>query len=150
MLRGSDKTVLKLEHASPDARMLEKDQVLEALNNVTDPCSLVAGVRAGLVDMGLVSSVDIDGDVHTGFRVHVVLGLTEPSCLMGHAFIPQARAALIALPNVTSVEVKMDYQLPFTWNEGRMTPEYRARLEAHRASSLERLQRRSDRVANPI
>ena len=110
------------------------DQILEVLNTITDPCSLVAGVRAGLVDMGLVSSVEVDGGC-----VRVTLGLTEPGCLMGHAFLPQAKEALEALPGVSSVEVRLDHHLPFTWNESRMTPEYRAKLEAHRASVRERM-----------
>jgi metal-sulfur cluster biosynthetic enzyme len=130
-----------------DAGVVSESQVLEALNTVTDPCSLVAGVRAGLVDMGLVSSVEIAGNAHDGFQVRVMLGLTEPSCLMGHAFVPQARAALAAVPNVIGVEVKMDFKLPFIWNEAHMTPEYRARLEVHRASSLERLQQRAGQTS---
>ena len=112
--------------------MVTKEQVEAALNSVTDPCSLVAGVRAGLVDMGLVTGIALD-ETPGRTTVRVRIGLTEPSCLMGHAFVPQATQALRDLSGGAEVEVKLDPTLD--WDESKLTPAYRARLQAHRAAS---------------
>ncbi len=110
-----------------------EEQVLAAINEVLDPCTVAAGCPGGLVDMGLVRSLSVT-DGPGGAVVEVVLSVTEPLCIIGHAFVPRVRDQLDRLDGVARVEVELDNDFGWSWSEDRMTPEYRARLEAHRAS----------------
>ena len=50
-------------------------RIVTALNGVVDPCSIATGRPIGIVDMGLVRSIDVAGAV-----VRVGLRLTSPFC----------------------------------------------------------------------
>jgi metal-sulfur cluster biosynthetic enzyme len=67
----------------------------------------------------------------SGAIVEVVLGLTEPTCLMGFPFMRSARERLSALPGVEQVEVSLDPA--FEWSPSEMRPEYADLLERRRA-----------------
>lgn len=108
--------------------MTTEGEVREALNGIVDPCSTAAGVPAGLCDMGLVHAVDVD----PGGRVSVRLGVTEPGCFMIGSFAAEARIRLLALGDVTAVELELDEG--FDWTEDSMDPAYRKRLVEHRRS----------------
>jgi metal-sulfur cluster biosynthetic enzyme len=101
--------------------------VRAALNEIIDPCSRAAGEPAGLVDMGLVRRVEVQGA-----RVEVTLALTEPTCLMGFPFVRSARERLSALPGVEQVDVSLDPS--FEWTPADLSPAYAARLARRRAS----------------
>ncbi|MFZ3555865.1 metal-sulfur cluster assembly factor [Streptomyces sp. BH055] len=108
-------------------------KVRAVLNEIVDPCSITAGVPAGLDDMGLVSEIRVEEDPAGtgGWRVAATVGVTEPSCVLIGSFASEAQARLTALPGVTSVEVSLadDYE----WTQDRLAPHYRQRLEEHRA-----------------
>ena len=104
--------------------------VRAALDAVVDPCSEVAGVPAGLLEMGLVRDLDIEA-VDAGATVRVTIGVTEPTCLMGPALASGARDRVSAVPGVTRVEVTL---CDDDWMPSDMAPAYRARLAAHRAA----------------
>ena len=110
--------------------MISKTQVRAALNEIVDPCSAAAGAPAGLVDMGLVRRIEVRAG-RTGARIDVVLGLTEPTCLMGFPFLRSARERLSALPEVEQVEVSLDPA--FEWTPAALDPAYAERLERRRA-----------------
>ena len=59
-----------------------EERIRAALDDVRDPCSVVAGVPAGLAEMGLVRSLEVR-DTPDGAVVRVAIGVTEPTCLMG-------------------------------------------------------------------
>ncbi len=42
-----------------------EERIRAALNEVQDPCSVVAGVPAGIVDMGLVRSLEVRSRART-------------------------------------------------------------------------------------
>ncbi|WP_425826316.1 metal-sulfur cluster assembly factor [Streptomyces fractus] len=111
--------------------------VRAALNEIIDPCSITAGVPAGLVDMGLVRDIRVDDEPSGGTRIAVTVGVTEPSCLLIGSFASEAEARLAALPDVRAVEVSLDEGLD--WSEERLAPEYRQRLTEHRAGARRRL-----------
>ncbi|MGD6741562.1 metal-sulfur cluster assembly factor [Streptomyces sp. BH106] len=108
-------------------------QVRAVLNEIVDPCSITAGVPAGLDDMGLVSEVRVQEELEDtgGWRVAATVGVTEPSCVLIGSFASEAQARLAALPGVTAVEISLadDYE----WTQDRLAPAYRRRLEEHRA-----------------
>jgi metal-sulfur cluster biosynthetic enzyme len=105
-------------------------RITEVLDSVIDPCSGVAGVPAGLRDMGLVKGVAISPEAE-GARVEVRLRLTHPSCIMGPLFIESVEHGLLELPGVASARVSIDTD--YSWSEEAMEPAYRERLAAHRA-----------------
>ncbi len=111
--------------------MLEVDAVRAAVNEVIDPCSRAAGVPAGLVDMGMITDVSVH-DGSAGAAVSVTIQMTEPTCIMGHAFIPAVRDRVQQLAGVDSVDVRLD--LSFGWDPSRLDPNYRRRLDAHHAA----------------
>ncbi len=113
-----------------------EETVREVLNTILDPCSVNAGAPGGLVDMGLVrsASVDVGPD---GLTVHARLCVTEPSCVMGHLFVKEARQRLGALAGVDHLDIAMDPSLG--WRESSMAPDLRDRLEVARAESRRRL-----------
>lgn len=106
-------------------------RVRAALDDIQDPCSVVAGAPAGLVEMGLVRSLEVD-DGPGGAVVRVAIGVTEPTCLMGPSFVTGARERLAAEPGIARVEVELSAD-PH-WSPLDMSPDYRARLAEHRRS----------------
>jgi metal-sulfur cluster biosynthetic enzyme len=108
--------------------------VLEVLDGVTDPCSVTAGLPAGLVDMGLVQEVRIsspDAPACTGYAdVRVVLRLTNGLCMLGAVLAAEARERLTRVPGVASAEVTIDTS--HVWREADMGADYRRRLRSHR------------------
>jgi metal-sulfur cluster biosynthetic enzyme len=121
--------------SNADARALEP-QLWDALNRVIDPCSEVAQVPAGLVDMGMIDSVHVlpsHGEVQTGYCVEVRFGLTEPGCMMAISLMPQIRQALLALPLVN--QVKVNLLTDFVWSTERMSASLQERLAQQKQSS---------------
>lgn len=109
--------------------MTTEAEVRGVLNEILDPCSVTAGVPAGLCDMGLIRAVEVS-DAPGGQRIGVTVGVTEPGCFMIGPFATEARARLLALPDVEEVELELDNG--FDWTEAMMAPDYRARLAEHR------------------
>ncbi|MCX4409943.1 MULTISPECIES: metal-sulfur cluster assembly factor [unclassified Streptomyces] len=104
------------------------------LNEILDPCSITAGVPAGLDDMGLLSDIRIQDDIEDnggGRRVAVTVGVTEPTCVLIGSFANEAHTRLAALPGVSAVDVTLADD--FDWTPDRLAPHYQRRLAEHRA-----------------
>ena len=101
------------------------------LEGIIDPCSAAMGLPAGLMSMGLVRSISIEGTA-PNLAVSVVLCITEPGCMMGALFVGTARERIGALPSVGRVEVSLD--VSHVWDRNDFAPEYRQRLARHRAA----------------
>jgi metal-sulfur cluster biosynthetic enzyme len=101
-------------------------QIADRLNEIIDPCSAAAGAPAGLVDMGLIRSLEVvDGEVT------VVVRVTHPSCMMAPIFLAKVQQLANEVPGVTAIHASLD--TGFDWTEADMTPEYRERLKLRRA-----------------
>jgi metal-sulfur cluster biosynthetic enzyme len=96
---------------------IEPSTVETALRAVIDP-----ELGIDVVALGLVYGVRID----EGGRVAVDLTMTTAACPMGELIAEQARAALAAIPGVTSSEVQLVWDPP--WTPERMQPEARRAL----------------------
>ncbi|MBA4863120.1 DUF59 domain-containing protein [Streptomyces sp. PSKA54] len=105
-------------------------QVRATLNEILDPCSITAGVPAGLDDMGLVSDIHVQDDGAGGQRIAVTVGVTEPSCVLIGSFANEAQVRLTALTGVSAVDVRLADD--FDWTPDRLAPHYRQRLAEHR------------------
>ncbi len=80
---------------------LSESSVLDALRVVQDP-----DLHRDIVTLGFVKQVQITGG-HVAFKVE----LTTPACPVKDLLRDQARAAVAALPGVTSVDVEMTAQV---------------------------------------
>jgi metal-sulfur cluster biosynthetic enzyme len=123
--------------------MLDEARVWNILNTIVDPCSRAAGAPAGIAEMGLVRQIEVQNSPG-GASIRVVIGVTEPGCLMGAAFVNDARKLLRALPGVAEVQVSMDHA--FDWTPADMSPAYQARLEQLRQIRWAALERTSLKV----
>jgi metal-sulfur cluster biosynthetic enzyme len=110
--------------------VITEPDVRAVLNGIIDPCSSAAGCPAGLDEMGLLRSVQID-QTEAGAAVHVVIGVTEYGCLMGAPFAAEAYKRLEALPGIAVVAVELDQA--FDWDRDDMRSDYQQRLRTYRA-----------------
>ena len=106
--------------------MIDEARVWTTLNTIVDPCSRTAGAPAGIAEMGLVRQLEVHHSPG-GASIRVVIGVTEPGCLMGAAFVNDARQRLQELPGVAEVHVSMDHA--FDWTPADMSPAYQAQLD---------------------
>jgi metal-sulfur cluster biosynthetic enzyme len=90
--------------------------VMEALTDVTDPCSAANGTDLSVVSMGLIDEILID-DGH----VTVEMLLSSPDCLMVGWFEDEIEAAVGQLDGVESVTYEPDQG--FEWHSGMLSEE---------------------------
>src|SRR5213594_1913446 len=76
---------------------LDQASVLEALKVVRDP-----DLNRDIVSLGFIKNLNIDGG-----RVAFTIELTTPACPVKDQMRDQARAAVLQIPGVDAVEVKM-------------------------------------------
>jgi len=108
--------------------------VLKRINEVVDPCSAAAGAPAGLVDFGLVRAIRLIQCEDGRWSVGVEIMLTEPGCIMGGPFAVRIDDRVKLLPDVASVEVKIDSV--GDWTEASMSKKYARQLAATRAQRV--------------
>lgn len=92
-----------------------RERIREELNEVIDPCSAAAGTELGIVEMGLVDSIEIDGG-----SVTVRMRLTTPVCTMVPYFIEEVESRVGSLDWVTDVSLDTDTGL---WEPSMMGDE---------------------------
>ncbi len=115
--------------------MLMERQIYEVLNEIIDPCSEAAGAPAGLVDMGLVRTVNIEPRADKP-SLRILIGVTHPMCLMAGVFLNEAKVRLEQLPDVGDVTVELDGN--HIWTPADMTPAYRKNLKENRRDQIGR------------
>jgi len=111
---------------------MNEEAVRAELNEILDPCSVVAGAPAGLDEMGLVRALSVSRAAG-GVAIAVRIGVTEPGCMMGASFAIKARERLEALAGVVAVDVKLDHE--GDWEPADMDPGYARRLAEGRAAT---------------
>jgi metal-sulfur cluster biosynthetic enzyme len=97
-------------------------EVLQALDAIHDPCSVSIGKPIGLVGMGIIDAVAIDGDA-----VAVTVLPTFPDCLFRGVFEAEIETRLKRLPWCRSVSVTFA-PAGQSWDESRMSSDARRRL----------------------
>ena len=81
---------------------LSREEVLHALSKVQDP-----ELHRDLVSLGMVENVEIDGS-----RVSFTITLTTPACPLRTQIEEDARAAVMALPGVKTIDIKWSSRVP--------------------------------------
>ncbi|WP_143696131.1 iron-sulfur cluster assembly protein [Williamsia sp. 1138] len=115
------------------------NRVNQALQKVLDPCSVGRGVPAGLVDMGMVTGVELttmpDG------RAQAVIGLriTSPACTFQPYFEDQVRQSLAAIAELDKVRIQ--WSGVFDWSDDDMSPALKERLQEKRSRLLKIIER---------
>ncbi len=82
--------------------LVTKESVLAALRNVQEP-----ELRKDLVSLNMIRDVDIQGG-----QVKFTIVLTTPACPLKTKIENEARAAVLSLPGVHKVEIKLDSYVP--------------------------------------
>ncbi len=111
--------------------MVSEEAIRSELNEILDPCSVVAGAPAGIEEMGLVRELTVT-DCRGGAAVVLSIGVTEPGCMMGASFAIKAKERLEAMPGVASIDVRLDHRAD--WEPADLDPAYAIRLEGVRAA----------------
>jgi ATP-binding protein involved in chromosome partitioning len=86
--------------------LVTKEMVLAALRNVQDP-----ELRNDLVSLNMIDDIEIKGD-----RVSLTIILTTPACPLKERIETDARSAVISIPGVKVVDIKLESNVP---NDGR-------------------------------
>lgn len=81
---------------------LTQEMVLEALRKVQEP-----ELHKDLVTLNMIRDIQIKGD-----RISFTIVLTTPACPLKTRIEQEARQAVMELPGVKSVEIKMDASVP--------------------------------------
>jgi metal-sulfur cluster biosynthetic enzyme len=98
-----------------------RQEILQRLDPIQDPCSVASGVPMGLTEMGLVGSVEIGDDRD----VVVHLRLTSPFCHMILFMQAETKREVGSLDGVRSVRVTGDDGLE--WTPDLIAPEAQER-----------------------
>ena len=93
--------------------------IVDALRSVYDPCCQERGIS--VVDMGLVRSVDVDGD-----RARVELVLTTGWCPFTTHLLTAVRERVESLPEVEGAAVEVVWDEP--WTTDRLSADARRKL----------------------
>jgi len=117
---------------------MNETAVRAELNQILDPCSVVAGASAGIEEMGLIRALSVD-QAPGGVAVEVRIGVTEAGCMMGASFAIKARERLEALAGVVAVDVQLDHAAD--WEPADIDPAYAKRLATVRAANRDALRR---------
>lgn len=109
--------------------MIDRAQVEAALAIVYDPCSVQASAPLSVINMGLVTHIDVE---RTGV-VHIKLRPTSPWCTMLGCIMQATDEQVRRLDGVTDVRIEIDRDS--SWSEASLTPEGREILQNVRARS---------------
>jgi len=118
---GTDAAALGLEaeeivFEAHDDGVVREDQIRQALRTIFDP-----EIPINLLDLGLIYAIEVNGS-----DVVIRMTLTAPTCGMGPVLISDVKYRVAKVPNVSSVEVDLVFDPP--WSRDMMTEE--AQLEA--------------------
>lgn len=96
--------------------MPDEATIYDALKQIFDP-----EVGVNIVDMGLIYSLEIDGD-----NVDLTMTLTSPGCPAGPQILGQIDSAVKALDGVENVDIKVVWSPP--WSPDMLSEEARDQL----------------------
>ena len=99
--------------------MVTKEQVLEALKEVSDP-----EIGMDVVNLGLIYEVQISGD-----RVYVKMTMTAPTCPVTPWILSEAQRVVENLSGVEAADVELVWEPP--WNPSLMTDEAKEALNMY-------------------
>ncbi len=109
------------------------EAVWEALGTVMDPCCAAGGHRISIVDLGLISRVDVIADT-----VEIGITFTEVGCPFTHRVIDRIESSVLALDCFRAVQVVPEWKP--AWTPERMNEHARSALGESRGALRLRLE----------
>lgn len=109
--------------------MSMRDRIDAALATVYDPCSVRCNAGMSIVDMGLVTGLDVEADG----TVRLALRPTSPWCTMIGSIMMGIEERLAEIDEIGEVVITIDNVRP--WSEAEMTPAGRGILHGARTRS---------------
>lgn len=103
-----------------DNGTVDEDMVWDQMRTCYDP-----EIPINIVDLGLIYNCDITPLEGGGNKVDVLMTLTAPGCGMGQFLAEDVQSKIMAVPNVTAVNVDLTFDPP--WDQSMMSEA--ARLE---------------------
>jgi probable FeS assembly SUF system protein SufT len=91
-----------------------KDRVWHQLSRVYDP-----EIPVNIVDLGLIYRVALDELSSSSSIVTITMTLTAPGCGMGPVIVEDVKYSVLALPEVSDVEVDLVFDPP--WSKSMMS-----------------------------
>jgi metal-sulfur cluster biosynthetic enzyme len=108
--------------------------IWEKLAVVLDPCSMHNGTRLSFVDLGMVSTIEVEPDGHARIRML----LDDPVCFYMVDIISSVRNAALSVSGIKSVDVEIiGDQL---WSPDRLTTETKLKMDRWRVARENRLE----------
>jgi metal-sulfur cluster biosynthetic enzyme len=98
-----------MSHEPPNTASPDREDVMEALENVIDP-----ELGLDFVSLGLVYDVEVEGP-----EVHITFTLTSPGCPIGPQVTEQMKEFVSEVEGVEKVFPKMVFSPP--WSPERMS-----------------------------
>jgi metal-sulfur cluster biosynthetic enzyme len=120
--------------------------VVDALNEITDPCSLGQAEPIGLVDLGLLIGVAATSRPEGSLDVTLTLRTTTPGCFYVPYFNRAIEHRVMQVAGVGGVHVTWEPSLD--WTDDAMAPAVRQRLAERRAAVRDR--QRVDRSSSVV
>lgn len=114
-----------------------REDILEILNGIVDPCSAATALPAGLVDMGLIRAITLEGSSPGQIECSITLCVTHAFCMMTAVFVHEIQSRLASDARISEVQILLDHAT--VWTEELMSPQYRDRLERWRRERGTRL-----------
>jgi metal-sulfur cluster biosynthetic enzyme len=103
------------------------NQIASALESVLDPCSRFNGTRLSLVELGMVSSIEVDDHGHA----RVILLLDDPVCIYAAVICQEVETVVRRTAGVWSVEISI--RADTLWTPELMSPGAQEKLSAWQA-----------------
>ena len=100
---------------------VDEDELWAMLKTCYDP-----EIPVNIVDLGLVYDCHVVDTDEGGNHVDIVMTLTAPGCGMGPFIVDDVRRKVLAVANVTSVDVDLTFEPP--WDRAMMSDEAKLQL----------------------
>ena len=109
------------------------ERILAAANQISEPCGMAQGLSIGMVDMGLIRSVDLE---QRGSRwcVRIRARVTSPDCLHFVYFERELRAAIGDIPDIE--EINVEWTDGSDWTPDDMSDAVRAQMRSRRTKRV--------------
>jgi len=120
-----------------------RELVLAALDRVVDPCSVGRHVPAGLVEMGMVDSVEVVAGPDGRGEARIELQLTSPGCHFKVWFDERIQDEVSQVEGVDAISIAWSQR--WDWDDSKMSDGLKERLRAKRVA-----ERRARRGAHPV
>jgi metal-sulfur cluster biosynthetic enzyme len=109
------------------------ERILAAANQILEPCGMAQGLSIGMVDMGLIRSVDLE-QRDSRWHVRIRARVTSPDCLHFVYFERELRAAIGAITDID--EINVEWTDGSDWTPDDMSDAVRAQLRMRRTKRV--------------